>query len=369
MFLRSEIVQAEITALVRQCYRLHMLTRHLLLLAALSMPLLASAGDAPIATGSQRDVIFTGYSPLSRSSELVRRLLSPLNALRVSQESMRPGHAIREQPLDLAHEKFAVYLPSHAPPQGYALLVFVPPWPEAAVPPVWTSPLDRHDMIYVSAANSGNDADVLDRRVPLALLAAYNIMQKYPVDPQRIYIGGFSGGSRVAERIALGYPDLFRGALLLAGSDPIGNAQHSLPPAPLFRQFQDAMRLVYLTGRNDEDHLDMDIRSQQSMREWCVFHLDTVSAPWSGHEVVAPGPLNHALDVLDRPVQPDPDKLADCRASIDRAIATQLKHAEDLLASGKPDATRMLLDKIDTRYGGLAAPRSIELAEKLAARH
>lgn len=341
-----------------------------LLLAILSLPPLAVADIAPAApAGTQHDVVFTHYSPLSRSSELVRRLLSPLNALRVSQESMRPGHAIREQPLDLAQEKFAVYMPSHAPPHGYALLVFVPPWQEAAVPSSWIPPLDRHGMIYVSAANSGNDADVLDRRVPLALLAAYNIMQKYPVDPQRIYIGGFSGGSRVAERIALGYPDLFHGALLLAGSDPIGTAQQSLPPASLFRQFQDTTQLVYLTGQNDQDHLDMDTRSQQSLREWCVFHLDTVSAPWSGHEVVAPGPLNDALDLLDKPAQTDPGKLAECRARIDRHVTDQLQEVDGLLANGKPDAARTLLDKVDIRYGGLAAPRSTQLVEKIATQH
>ena len=156
---------------------------------------------------------------------------------------------------------------------------------------------------------------------------------------------------------------------LAGGSDPIGTAQLSLPPARLFRQFQDSMRLIYLTGQNDQDHLDMDTRSQQSLHEWCVFHLDTVSAPWSGHEVVAPGPLSHALDLLDKPAQPDPGKLADCRARIDKHLTEQLQQTESLLANGKPDKARSLLDKIDIRYGGLAAPRSIQLAEKISAPH
>jgi hypothetical protein len=345
-----------------------MISRYVLLVILL-IPLAAAAGDAPVANGLQRDVVFTDYSPLSRSAELIRRLLSPLNALRVNQMSTQPGHAIREQPLDLAHEKFVLYVPAAAPPHGYALLVFVPPWEEATVPPTWLSTLDRHGMIYVSAANSGNDADVLDRRVPLALLAAQNIIKRYPIDPQRIYIGGFSGGSRVAERIALGYPDLFHGALLMAGSDPIGKAQLTLPPSALFQQFQDTTRLVYLTGQQDDAHLDMDRQSQQSMRDWCVFHVATVGAPWSGHEVVTPAPLNHALDVLDKPVQPDPAKPADCRAHIDQALTAQLQQAESLLASGKPDAAHTLLNKIDTRYGGLAAPRSLDLAKKIDAPH
>ena len=102
------------------------------------MPLLAAAADMPVgSTGLQKDVVFTDYSPLSRSMELARRLLSPLNAMRVSQEVERSGQAAREQSIDLAHEKFAVYVPAHAPPHGYALLVFVPPWQEATVPQRW----------------------------------------------------------------------------------------------------------------------------------------------------------------------------------------------------------------------------------------
>lgn len=340
-----------------------------LILAALWLPLLAGASDVPATSGLQHDVVFTDYSPLSRSGDLVRRLLSPLNALRVNQAAMRPGHALREQPLDLAREKFAVYVPAHAPAQGYALLVFVPPWKEATVPPTWLSTLDRHGMIYVSAANSGNDADVLDRRVPLALLAAQNIMKRYRVDPQRIYIGGFSGGSRVAEHIALGYPDLFRGVLLMAGSDPIGTEQLPLPPADLFRQFQDATRLAYLTGQNDAFHLDMDNHSQQSMHDWCVFHVSTVAVPWAGHELPNSTALNRALDLLDKPLQTDMDKLARCRAGIDKTLNAQLQQAENLLTGGRLAPAQTLLEKIDLQYGGLAAPRSTELLEKAAATH
>lgn len=341
-----------------------------LLLAATLISLPAAAADAPVATtGLQPHVVFARDAPLAHSAELVRRLLSPLNALRVNRAAARSGQAMREQPLDPARESFVVYVPAHAPPQGYALLVFVPPWPEASVPSAWISTLDRHGMIYVSAANSGNDADVLDRRIPLALLAAQNIMRRYRIDPQRIYIGGFSGGSRVAERIALGYPDLFQGALLMAGSDPIGSAQLALPPAPLFRQFQDTTRLVYLTGQNDQFHLDMDSHSQQSLREWCAFDVHTVPAPWSGHEVAAPAPMSHALDVLDKPARPDADKLARCRARIDEALNAQLQHAESLLASGKLDDAHTFLDRIDAHYGGLAAPRSVDLAGKIDARH
>src|SRR5208282_4778992 len=71
-----------------------------------------------------------------------------------------------------------------------------------------------------------------------ALLAAQNIMHRYTVNPDRVYVAGFSGGSRVAMRLALGYPDLFRGALLNAGSDPIGDALAPIHPRILFSAFR-----------------------------------------------------------------------------------------------------------------------------------
>ena len=59
--------------------------------------------------------------------------------------------------------------------------------------------------------------------MPLALLAYENIRRSHTLDANRVYVGGMSGGSRVALRVALAYPDVFRGALLNAGSDPIGD--------------------------------------------------------------------------------------------------------------------------------------------------
>ena len=351
-----------------RCYLVQVIERRLLMFTTLVMPLLAGAGDMPVGnTGLQKNVVFTEYSALSSGTELARRLLSPLTAMRVSQELLRSGQAAREQSIDLAVEKFAVYVPAHAPPHGYALLVFVPPWQEAGVPPRWISALDRHGMIFVSAANSGNVADVLDRREPLALLAAHNVMQRYPVDPEQVYIVGFSGGSRVAMRIALGYPDLFHGALLDVGSDPIGDAQIPLPPAELFRQFQDSTRLVYATGQHDDDNLDKDVHSRDSMQAWCVFHLDTVAMPWAGHALADPATLNGALDALLKPAKPDAEKLTACRTRIEHELNEQLEQVEDLLAGGKRDDARTLLDKIDAHYGGLAAPRSSGLAEKIDA--
>ncbi len=335
--------------------------------SALAPPV--AAQDVPPGSGSlQLDAVLTEYSPLSGNSELVRRLLSPLTAAQIQRMLASSGKAMSEQEIRLADERFALYVPAHAPPQGYRLLVFVPPWREAKLPSGWAPVLDQYGVIFVSAARSDNDANTLARRAPLALIAAQDIARRYAVDPQRVYVGGFSGGSRVAQRLALGYPDVFRGALLDAGSDPIGDIGHPLPPADLFARFQEATRLVYVSGQEDSMNLATDADSVDSMRRWCVFDVEAqvthrVGRQVAGHEAADPAALSQALAALFNPVQPDPDQLAACRSAIGQQLGAAFRDAESLLASGRRDAAQKRLLEIDAHFGGLAAPRSVELSQ------
>jgi len=253
------------------------------LLAGLALA--AMAGE--LATGSLKDVRFSQYGSYSSSAELARRLVTPLNAWRLQRHAAVLGIAIAEQPIDLSKERFALYVPTQMPPDGYALLVFVPPWDEASVPAAWTSILERHGMILVTAAQIGNDSSLLDRREPVSLLGATNVLARYRVNPQRVYVGGFSGGSRVALRLALGYPDLFHGALLEAGSDTLGRTI-PLPPQALLEQFRSSSRLVYFTGQRDSANLDADRQSRASLHDWCIDDFDVRAMPWTGHELAEP---------------------------------------------------------------------------------
>lgn len=344
------------------------------LLCALPMPGLGAHADsahgatAP-ATGLLQDVRFDAYTPLSQGSEIARRLFTPLTYARLQRYLASHGGAMREQSVDLARERFVLYVPTGAPPpSGYGLLVFVPPWPQAKLPQGWERELDRRGLIYVSMANADNMTNVIDRRVPLALLAWANVGRRYPLDPARVYVGGFSGGSRVALRIALGYPDVFRGALLEAGSDPPGSAALSLPPATLFHRFQQDTRLVFLTGGQDEAHLQMDMASQQALRHWCVTDMASVTPPWLGHETAGLAALGQALDALARPSPPQAGQLASCRAHNEDELASALSDVREVLARGDRKQAQRRLDAIDARFGGLATAPLLELQARLDAR-
>lgn len=316
----------------------------------------------------QNDVVFTRYSPLSRSTEVARRALPPLVYHRMTRALAEAKQQLVDQAIDLTKEKFDIYIPSAAPPAaGFGLLVYVAPSSGPTRPDDWRAALDGHRMIFVSAQRSGNEMNVLERRVPLAVLAYENVRAQYAVDSSRVYIMGFSGGSRVAEIVALGYPDIFRGAILNAGSDPIdGKDGNVKPPVELFRRFQHS-RLVYITGEEDEDHLRRDEVSRESMRDNCVLDIKTERVLRLGHHAIDRFALDRALDDLDAPRTVDPGELDPCNTRIEGQLAAGLAKAAAAISRGDRDGARAQITAIDERFGGLAATGVLELEARLAA--
>lgn len=333
------------------------------ILAAAAIFSVSARADA--STGLRMDAVFTDYTPLSANAELIRRMLSPLAAAQIPAVQARTGLRLSEQPVDLSKEKFVLYVPGRAPEKGYGLVVFIPPSDDATLPADWVPVLDQFGLILVRPVRSGNDQSVLGRRYPLAILAEYNVARRYRLDPDRIYVAGFSGGSRVALRLAVAYPDVFRGAILNAGSDPIGDPQAPLPPADLFHRFQESGHLVYVTGDRDIKNASFDHASMRSLDSWCVFNVDSYAELSVAHDVMSPGILARALGLLSAPARPDPEKLAACRKAHETELTGQLAEAENLLAQGRRDEARQKLIDINARFGGLAAPQIVTVFDRL----
>lgn len=315
--------------------------------------------------GTVSEVAFADYTPLSSNAELARRMLSPLTAAQLPQILAQKNGRLAEQPVNVVQERFVVFVPSSpAPPRGYGLIVFVPPWDKLKIPDGWAPVLDQAGFVFVSAAQSGNEATALGRREPLALLGETNVAKRWPIDSARVYVAGFSGGSRIAMRLALGYPDVFRGAILNSGGDTIGNATIPIPPKDLFREFQEKSRLIYVTGARDIFVTNAVNGSIRSMREWCQFHVENRVMPSAGHETIDASSLSRALDALAAPLSDNAGNLASCRADIESQVDTQLAQAQSFFAAGQRDAALKLMTDIDSHFGGLAVPKSVELVRE-----
>jgi len=327
--------------------------------AAWTIPVLLGAA-APIAPGLHPSITFDRASPLASTAEIVRRTFSPLAAQHIA-----ATYSLAGQPIDIAHETFTLYVPEHRPPQGYALLVFVPPTELNKVPPGWAAVLDDKGVIFVSAAHSGNDTKVESRRMPLAVIAAEQLMHDYAVDPSRVLAGGFSGGSRVALRLVLAYPDVFHGALLNSDADPIGTAAIPLPPVDLFHRFQESSRVFYITGELDAAARGMQASSESSLQAWCVFDVHATAMPHAGHTPADARALSLALDTLLDPAPTRHDGLAECRARVQSELASEVQRIEALIATGDKAAARQALTGLDAKFGNLVAVQILALEKKM----
>jgi pimeloyl-ACP methyl ester carboxylesterase len=331
-----------------------------ILLLSAAAALAPASRTAPLPPGLHIGITFQEASPLASTVEILRRTFTPLKAAHIEATKSTAG-----QPIDIAQEKFLVYVPPHRPPQGYALLVFVPPVDINQLPPGWTSVLDEKGIIFARAEHSGNDATVQGRRMPLAVTAAERLKQQYGIDPSRVLVAGFSGGSRVALWLALAWPDVFRGALLNSGSDPIGTAAVPLPPADLLHRFQENSRLYFITGILDPVARSMQGGSETSLQSWCVFDIHAAVMPHAGHTAADEQTLSRALDTLLDPAPTSHEDLAACRARLQGELAAQVQRIEALIAGGDKAAAREALNDLDSKFGGLAAAEILALNKKL----
>lgn len=105
------------------------------------------------------------------------------------------------------------------------LLIYISPKPGAQIPEAWGAVLDRHNLVWVAAEQSGNEVPVA-RRVGMALLAPFAVIHgvECDVDLERMILSGFSGGGRVASMMMPVYPGRYSGALFICGVNALSVA-------------------------------------------------------------------------------------------------------------------------------------------------
>ena len=139
-----------------------------------------------------------------------------------------------------------IYIPkSYSNDSPAGVVVYVSPSSSGAIPRGWASVLDSHNLIWISANQSGNRV-LAPRRVLKAILGLEVVRQRYTIDEGRIYIAGFSGGGKVASMIATDFATTFDGGIFICG---VEFWQQDEPP---HIEAIRSNRYVFLTGERDQ---------------------------------------------------------------------------------------------------------------------
>ena len=136
---------------------------------------------------------------------------------------------------------FRVRVPPGTEPHG--VLVFVSPRDQPDLRDGWADVLDRRNLVWIVAEDFGNEKRTA-QRVLVTLMALKHLQRTLTLDRDRLYVGGMSGGGRVASQALARFPGFFSGALCIVGADYV-TPESSLVPELATK------RVVFMTGDGD----------------------------------------------------------------------------------------------------------------------
>jgi predicted peptidase len=141
--------------------------------------------------------------------------------------------------------EWEIYVPENYNPDIPAgVLVFINSRDSGKIEPGWKEVMERHNLIWIGANESGNKIST-SQRVAYAILAPKLINNSYAINPERIYVSGFSGGGRVSSMVATEYNKIFKGAIYNSGANFWGEARLSR-----YKEMKNNY-YVFITGTED----------------------------------------------------------------------------------------------------------------------
>jgi hypothetical protein len=212
-------------------------------------------------------------------------------------------------------ERFRIHVPEELAAAGGAGGWGVMVWCDAGrggrLPADLDDLLAKNKLIAVAAYNAGNDRGV-GVRIGLALDAVHNLRQKYPtLDVHRTYVGGISGGAKVAEMAAMAFPEVFDGAICCAGANwykdmPVPDKPNtawprtfSKPPVKTFADARDQVGFILITGQRDGNYTPMKTMFEKGFQADGFKHVSFYDVPGLGHQTPPGEFFEKAIDELD----------------------------------------------------------------------
>jgi predicted esterase len=171
---------------------------------------------APVAPAAHRTGELTVHgverSPLSAAEQIAAHF-------GIARDAIRDEHP-RALEYRIEDESFDLYVPeSYRAGEAWGVLVWVSPGDRGGLrSPAVRDLLATRRLLWIGANASSNRRARFDR-AGLALDALHLARTFYDIDPERVFVAGYSGGGRMASQLAFLFPEVFRGAVCWFGVD------------------------------------------------------------------------------------------------------------------------------------------------------
>lgn len=227
-------------------------------------------------------------------------------------------------------QTYEVYVPrglKASKPAG--LILFISPGTRGMGLDSFRKVCDEKKLIFASPHNAGNETPPR-RRVRIVLDVLDDLRRQHAIDADRTYIGGFSGGGRIACAVGFALPEYFGGVL------PVCAAGDLREESWLRRRVIDRLSVAHLTGDGDFNRGEVE-RYRGAMLQSVGVRSKVWVAPKTGHAVPPPPFVDKAVSWLESGVDAR-RKLAREYPAVSAPsdmVLTREKSAELLLAEGK----------------------------------
>lgn len=267
---------------------------------------------------------------------------------------------------DSTKQRFELYVPARIKSRRPApLILFISPGQKGTGLTQFRALCDREGVLFASPHQAGNQTPG-PRRIRIIMDTLDEVRRRYNIDPDRTYIGGFSGGGRMAMAIATALPEYFGGIL------PVGAGGQLRPESWLRQRVIARLRIALITGETDFNRGEIERLTQTQLssvgatsRVWTVAGL--------GHGIPSGKTLSEAYDWLEAGLK-DRQKLAKTFPASSMADAPSrevwagrlLAEAQSRLKSDEsPYAGLMQLKGLHTRWNDLpAAQQALRILQK-----
>lgn len=209
---------------------------------------------------------------------------------------------------DVAKESYRILLPGDwdgKSPLGLFIWIHAGDTPQ--IPEEWEKILTKHQLVFIGANRSGNPRNIFDR-IRLAVDANHNVRQQLPIDGRRVYVSGFSGGSRVASMLGVAWGEMFSGTICCMGVNfytdvaaPDGKVYglSYLPDEDLLPLVKKHCRFALVTGEKDFNRPNTLGAFENGFEKEGFAHARVFDIPGQGHSLPPAAWLDQAISFVD----------------------------------------------------------------------
>lgn len=196
------------------------------------------------------------------------------------------------QGYDSSEQAYQLAVPPQLPGRSLLpLVLFISPGDRPTGQAQWQATCRRHGVLFASPHGAGNRCP-FPRRVRIVLDVLDDLRRRYPIDANRTYLAGFSGGGRVACAIGFALPEYFGGVV------PVCAAGSLRPESWLRHRVIDRLSVALVTGETDFNRSEVERFRGPLLKEVGV-RARTWMQPGSGH-AIPPAPLDEVFGWLEK---------------------------------------------------------------------